>query len=94
MLLGAFVSVVDVLTFAVFETVPVALAVVETTSVNVAVALAANEAFVQVMVEVPLQLNVGPVVCWNETKVVPAGIVSVSWAFAAAPPATFATVIV
>src|SRR3954447_21022987 len=89
-----FVSVVVVLTFAMFEIVPVALLAVEATSVNVAVAPAVNDAFVQVTVVVPLQLNVGPLFCVTETNVVPAGSVSVSTVFAAAFAPRFCTVIV
>src|SRR5438128_126398 len=75
-------TVVDV-TLAVLEMVPVAAALTFTTSVNVADAPAANVAMFAVAVPVPptagvVSVNAGPEVCIMETKVVLAGMVSLS----------------
>ena len=59
---------------------------------NVALAPLANEAMVQTIGPVPLQLNAGPVVWFAETKVMPAGTVSVSVTLAAFDGPAFAAV--
>src|SRR5205814_1651529 len=61
---------------------------------NVALAPLANEAMVQTIGPVPLQLNAGPVVWFAETKVMPAGTVSVSVTLAAFDGPAFAAVTV
>jgi hypothetical protein len=72
----------------VFETVPVAEELILTVIENVAEALGANVTSEQVIVPVPptegvVQEKSGPVDCDSETKVVFAGMVSVSETFAA-----------
>jgi len=88
-------------TAAVLETVLPFAAAGETltTSVNVAVAPAASDVMVQVVVPVPpaggwMQLNAGPAVCASETKVVLAGFVSLDDTFAASDGPLFVKVIV
>src|SRR5258705_5134265 len=76
-------SVVVDVAFAVLLIVPVVAGATCITKVNVAEAPDASEAIVQVIVPVAptpgvAQLNVGPLVCDSETKVVPGGVVSVS----------------
>src|SRR5207244_5774029 len=75
------------------------LALTWTTMVNVAEAPAANVASVPVIVPVPpagglLNVKVGPLVWLSETKVVLAGVFSVSCTFWAAEGPLFATVMV
>ena len=61
---------------------------------NVALAPEANDAIVQTIGPVPLQLNAGPVVWLAETKVMPAGTVSVSVTLAAVDGPAFAAMTV
>src|ERR1051325_3784313 len=61
---------------------------------NVAVAPTVNVAIVQTTGPVPVQLNVGPAVWLTETKVIPAGTVSVSVTFAAFDGPAFVAVTV
>ncbi len=61
---------------------------------NVALAPALNEAIVQTTGPVPLQLKAGPVVWLTETKVIPAGTVSVSVTVDAIDGPAFAAVTV
>jgi hypothetical protein len=93
-----FVSIVDVVTFAVFDTDTVALPDVLTTSVKVAVAPLASEAHVQVTVPFApadgvLQMDEGPLSGVSETNVFPAARTSLSCVFAASPGPWFVTVI-
>ncbi len=64
---------------------------------NTAGVSGASEAMVQVMAPVPpaagvVQLKVGPLVCEAETKVVPAGTLSVSVTLVASEGPSFSTV--
>src|SRR4051794_15731854 len=97
--LAGLVSPVVELTVAVFVTEPVALPGTCTMTVNVALAPAAREAQVQVIVPVPpaaglLQLTAGPVFCVSDTNVTFAGSVSESAALVAADAPLFVTAMV
>jgi hypothetical protein len=94
-------SVAVILAAAVFSIfVPLAvLALTLTMSVNCAEVAAASVAMLQVTVPVApadgaVQEKVGPETCASDTKVVPAGTVSVSDTVVAAVPPTLFTVIV
>jgi hypothetical protein len=90
-LLAAFGSLVAAAIVAVLAIEPVAFGASCATSVNVAVAPAANVARVQFVV---VQVNAGPEVCVSETNVVFAGSVSLMTTFEASNVPLFVAVIV
>ena len=71
-------SGVVLVTFAVFEMLPVAPELIATVRVNEADEPTVNDAIEQVTVAPVVQLKTGPLFCCSETNVVPAGRTSVS----------------
>jgi hypothetical protein len=94
LLFAVLLSGVVLLTFAVFEMLPVAPELIATVSVNDADDPTVSVAIEQFTVAPVVQLKAGPEFCCSETKVVPAGRTSVSETDDASAVPLFVTAIV